>query len=48
MMAVPNPFLDDQLYTATHYEVDLWLEGEWYQVMQEGWKGFHNDVFHYI
>lgn len=21
-------FLDDQLFTATHYEVDLWLEGE--------------------
>lgn len=27
MVAVPNPFLDGQLYTATH-EVDLWLEGE--------------------
>lgn len=28
MVAVPNLFLDDQLYTATHYEVDLWPEGE--------------------
>lgn len=28
MVAVPNLFLDDQLYTATHYDVDLWPEGE--------------------
>lgn len=39
--------MDDQLYTATH-EADLWLEGEWYQVMQEGRKGVHKDVFHCI
>lgn len=41
-------FLDDQLFTATHYEVDLWLEGEWYQVMQEDRKDVHKYAFHYI
>lgn len=43
--AVSNPMLDDQLYTATCYEVDLRLMGKWYQVMQKGRKGIDKDAF---